>query len=89
MTTQLSFADTGKWEPRPVTTTGWNPYYVAWARVNGRTPDEQATVGCNADFMAWITARHREHHPGVRAAVDVDVEAFTDWLMVLPVEAAP
>lgn len=51
----------------------WNPYFVSYARANGRTPEEMIEHdraawpgGCMVGFMVWIgeaMSKAKEAHP--------------------------
>lgn len=73
----------------------WNPRFVAYARANGRLPEEQREHdralypgGTMTGFVLWIGARWEEWRAarGMRAdhpLSDVDHAAFDRWLNAL------
>lgn len=77
----------------------WNPRYVEYARVHGRTPerqlahDEQAWVGGKMiGFLIWhgrrvveFLHRHPQHALGGTFASDAASEAQLVWLSTLPI----
>ena len=54
-------------------TTKWNPYFVAYAKAHGRTPEAQSAAddgayrgGCMSGYMDWISRRKAafvKYHP--------------------------
>lgn len=70
---------------------GWNPRYANYARVNGRTPDEQLAYdkgrhpsACMMEFVFWNTDRLHEAMKEVPEAFFcghlVGHEIYDEWL---------
>lgn len=73
----------------------WNPRYLHYARVHGRSPEAQLAhdklrypSACMIDFVAWNRARIHEYariHPGaVVFGGLVDHEGYDAYLAALP-----
>lgn len=63
----------------------WNPYFVAYARSQGRTPAEEIARHRLWEYTEWIAARWREwdaihdtRHQHGRS--DAELAAFGAWL---------
>lgn len=68
------------------TTLKWNPHYVAYAKSQGRLPEEMPT-GNNAGFIVWISQRRRAfaalHPECMRGDRILDRTAWTEYLVTL------
>lgn len=80
------------YSPNPISEPRWNPRYVAYARANGRTPDEQkALEPGNCGFICWINERwaaYRAEH-GLELRAPADHERFDAWLASTTAPPAP
>lgn len=60
---------------------GWNPYFVAFARANGLSPEVQHERGKAIHFIIWMQRRWREYETFAQSKVGQEHPGFATWLV--------